>query len=304
LQALEPGAGTHGSVRGFTQRNRSKTSVVIAWLVPAIAVGMAQRLIIGMAGTSPAMTKRNGREFCPCYYPYASMPLAAEWSIQMNALTKRALIRTLEFSAFVGVLVIVPAGPAFWQGWLYWFVFSLCSLALALYFLQHDPALMERRLRAKAEQEASQKVIRALLIALLVPLYVIPGIDHRHGWSHVPGLVVIVANAVVVLGFVIIFMTFKANSHASAIIDVTPDQRVVSTGPYAIVRHPMYLGAALLLLATPFALGSVWAIIFALMAIGCLVWRLLDEERYLSQHLPGYDGYRRMTRYRLIPFIW
>jgi protein-S-isoprenylcysteine O-methyltransferase Ste14 len=222
----------------------------------------------------------------------------------MNDLTKRALIRTLGFSAFVGLLVIVPAGPAFWQGWLYWIVFSLCSLVVALYFLQHDPALMERRLRAKGEQEASQKVIKTLLIALLIPLYVIPGIDHRLGWSHVPGFVVVVANAAVVLGFAIIFMTFKANSHASAIIDVAPDQRVVSTGPYAIVRHPMYLGAALLLLATPFALGSVWAIIFAILAVGCLVWRLLEEERYLSQHLAGYDDYRRVTRYRLVPFFW
>jgi protein-S-isoprenylcysteine O-methyltransferase Ste14 len=139
---------------------------------------------------------------------------------------------------------------------------------------------------------------------VLVPLFVLPGIDHRFGWSQVPGFAVIVADAVVVLGFAIIFLTFKANSHASAIIDVAPDQRVVSTGPYAIVRHPMYLGAALLLLATPFALGSVWTIIFAVLAVCALVWRLLEEERYLSRHLPGYDDYRRVTRYRLVPFIW
>ena len=222
----------------------------------------------------------------------------------MSDLAKKALIRTVGFSAFVGLLVIVPGGLDFWQGWLYWIVFSLCSLVVAFYFLRHDPALMERRLRARAEREASQKLIRALLIALLVPLYVIPGLDHRFGWSHVPAFVVVIANAAVVLGFAIIFLTFKANSHASAIIDVAPDQRVVSSGPYAIVRHPMYLGSALLLLATPFALGSMWAIIFALLTIGCLVWRLLEEERYLSQHLAGYDDYRQLTSYRLIPFIW
>ncbi len=222
----------------------------------------------------------------------------------MSDLAQKALIRTLGFSAFVGLLIIVPAGPAFWQGWLYWIVFSLCSLVIALYFLQHDPALVERRLRARAEQEASQKLIRAFLSVVLVPLFVLPGIDHRFGWSHVPGFVVIVADAVVVLGFAIIFLTFKANSHASAIIDVAPDQRVVSTGPYAMVRHPMYLGATLLLLATPFALGSLGAIFFAILAIGCLVWRLLEEERYLSQHLAGYDDYRQVTRYRLAPFVW
>ena len=222
----------------------------------------------------------------------------------MSDLARKALLRTLGFSAFVGLLIIVSGGPTYWQGWLYWIVFSLCCLAMALYFLQHDPALVERRLSTRAEQEESQQLIRTMLSAVLILLLVLPGIDHRLGWSHVPAFVVAVADAVVVLGFATIFMTFKANSHASAIIDVAPDQRVVSTGPYAVVRHPMYLGAALLLLATPFALGSLWAIILAIIAVAALVWRLLEEERYLSQHLPGYDDYRRAMRYRLAPFIW
>jgi len=222
----------------------------------------------------------------------------------MSDLAKKALIQTLGFAALTGLLVIVPAGPGYWQGWLYWIVFLLCCVAVTLYFLRHDPALVERRMRGGGEREQSQKIIRALLSVVLIPLFVVPGIDHRFGWSHVPAFAVVAADAVVVLGFAIIFMTFRANSHASAIIDVAPDQRVVSTGPYAMVRHPMYLGATLLLLATPFALASVWALIFAILAICCLVWRLLDEERYLSQHLPGYDDYRRVTRYRLVPLIW
>jgi protein-S-isoprenylcysteine O-methyltransferase Ste14 len=224
--------------------------------------------------------------------------------MQMSDLAKKALIRTLGLAAVVGLLIIVPAGPRYWQGWLYWIVFLLCCVAVTLYFSQHDPALVERRMRGGGEREPSQKIIRALLGAVLIPLFIAPGIDHRFGWSQVPAFAVVVADAVVVLGFAIIFMTFRVNSHASAIIDVAPDQRVVSTGPYAMVRHPMYLGATLLLLATPFALGSVWAVIFAILAICLLVWRLLDEERYLSRHLPGYDDYRRVTHYRLVPFIW
>ena len=222
----------------------------------------------------------------------------------MSDLAKTALIRTLGFSAFIGLIIIVTGGPAYWQGWLYWIVFSLCCLVVTLYFLRHDPALVERRLSARAEKEERQQLIRTVLSAVLILLLVLPGIDRRLGWSHVPGFVVAAADVIVVLGFAVVFWTFKANSHASAIIDVAPDQRVVSTGPYAIVRHPMYLGATLLLLATPFALGSVWAIIWAIIAVGALVWRLLEEERYLSQHLAGYDDYRRATRYRLVPFIW
>jgi protein-S-isoprenylcysteine O-methyltransferase Ste14 len=222
----------------------------------------------------------------------------------MNELAKKALIRTLGFSALVGILVIVPAGPAYWRGWLFWIVFSLCSLSVTIYFLQHNPALVERRLRARAEKETSQQIIRLVLSVAMIPLFVLPALGDRFGWSQLPASVAVVADAVVVLGFAIIFLTFKANSHAAAIIDVAPDQRVVSTGPYAMVRHPMYLGAALLLLATPFALGSVWAIIFAVIAVCALVWRLLEEERYLSQHLPGYDDYRQVTRYRLVPWVW
>jgi protein-S-isoprenylcysteine O-methyltransferase Ste14 len=222
----------------------------------------------------------------------------------MNELAKKALVRTLGFSALVGILVIVPAGPAYWRGWLFWIVFSLCSLTVTVYFLQHDPALVERRLHARAEKEESQQIIRLILSVVMIPLFVLPALGDRFGWSQLPASVAVIADAVVVLGFAIIFLTFKANSHAAAIIDVAPDQRVVSTGPYAIVRHPMYLGATLLLLATPFALGSVWAIIFAVIAVCALVWRLLEEERYLSQHLPGYDDYRQVTRYRLVPLVW
>src|SRR5258706_138733 len=140
----------------------------------------------------------------------------------MSDLAKKALIRTLGFSAFVGVLIVVTGGPTYWQGWLYWIVVSLCCLVMALYFLQHDPALVERRLSATAEKEETQQLIRTVLSAVLILLLVLPGIDHRLGWSHVPDFVVAAADVVVVLGFAIIFMTFKANSHASAIIVVAP----------------------------------------------------------------------------------
>jgi protein-S-isoprenylcysteine O-methyltransferase Ste14 len=222
----------------------------------------------------------------------------------MTDLEKKALTRTLGMSAFVGLLLLATGGLDFWQAWRYWFVLTLCSLAITLYFLQHDPGLIERRLSAGTEKDERQQLIRALLSTALILLLVIPGIDHRLGWSDVPAPIVAIADAVLVLGFVLIFLTFQANSHAGATIDVIPNQQVVSTGPYAFVRHPMYLGGALVLLATPFALGSMWALLWALAAIACLAWRLVEEEKYLSLHLPGYDDYRHRTRYRLIPFVW
>jgi protein-S-isoprenylcysteine O-methyltransferase Ste14 len=219
-------------------------------------------------------------------------------------MTDLALFRTVGLSAFVGLLLLVTGGPGFWQGWQYWLVFTLCSFVVTLYFLQHDPGLIERRLSAQTEKDESQQIIRAFLITALILLFVVAGLDHRLNWSDVPAPVVTVADAVVALGFAVVFLTFQANSHAGATVDVTPDQRVVSSGPYALVRHPMYLGGALIFLATPFALGSEWALPWALAAITCLAWRLVEEERHLSQHLQGYDAYRQQTPYRLIPYVW
>jgi protein-S-isoprenylcysteine O-methyltransferase Ste14 len=187
----------------------------------------------------------------------------------MTDLEKKALFQTLGLSAFVGLLLLVTGGPGFWQGWQYWLVFTLCSFAVALYFLQHDPALVERRLSERTEKDGSQQIIRAFLMTALILMFVVAGLDHRLDWSEVPSQVVALADAVVALGFALIFLTFRANSHVGAIVDVTPGQRVISSGPYALVRHPMYLGAALILLATPFALGSEWALPWALAAVAC-----------------------------------
>jgi protein-S-isoprenylcysteine O-methyltransferase Ste14 len=223
----------------------------------------------------------------------------------MTDLEKKALFRTCGFSAFVGLLLLVPGGPGFWQGWLYSLIFTLCSLAIALYFSHHHPSLIERRLSARTEKDETQQRIRRILSLSVILLFVVAGIDHRLGWSDVSAPVIVaVADAVVVLGFVIVFLTFQANSHAVATIDVTPNQRVISTGPYALVRHPMYLGGALVVLATPFALGAVWAFPWGLATVACLAWRLVGEEKYLSLHPTGYNEYRAHTRYRLIPFIW
>jgi protein-S-isoprenylcysteine O-methyltransferase Ste14 len=155
-----------------------------------------------------------------------------------------------------------------------------------------------------AEQRPVQKIIMAITLVGFILLIVVPGFDFRWHWSAVPTWLVLAADALLALSFVIFFIVLRQNSYAASTIRVEADQLVCSTGLYAIVRHPLYSGALLLLLATPLALGSYWGGLVAFALIPVLLWRLLDEERFLKQNLPGYAEYCHATRFRLIPLIW
>jgi protein-S-isoprenylcysteine O-methyltransferase Ste14 len=137
-----------------------------------------------------------------------------------------------------------------------------------------------------------------------IALLVVPALDHRFGWSTVPAGVVIAADLLVALGFYLIFLVYRENTFTSATIEVAENQTVVSTGPYAVVRHPMYASASLYLFGMPLALGSYWGLLVAAAMIPFLIWRLVDEERFLSTNLPGYSEYLEKVPYRLVPFFW
>jgi len=225
----------------------------------------------------------------------------------MSTLNQRAWVRSvLSLVVFMATLFI-PAGTLqFWPGWLYGFIFAASTTAISVYFLKHDPKLVERRMKVgpAAEQRPAQKIIMAITLAGFILLIVLPGLDYRWHWSYMPPWLVLAANVVLVLSFAICFIVLKQNSYAASTIRVEADQPVVSTGLYAIVRHPLYSGALLLMLVTPLALGSYWTLLVAFALIPVLMWRLLDEERFLKQNLPGYADYCRTTRFRLIPLIW
>ncbi|HWB87435.1 MAG TPA: isoprenylcysteine carboxylmethyltransferase family protein [Bryobacteraceae bacterium] len=224
-----------------------------------------------------------------------------------RALTKRALSSSVRFLIFFWMMLFLPAWSLhFWQAWVFWFLFSACILFTTLYFLRRDPALVERRMKAgpAAEREKSQKRIQTLVSLFLFAEIVLPGFDHRFGWSTAPAALMIVGNVFAVVGFAITFLALKENTFASAIIEVNQSQRVISTGPYRLVRHPLYSGALLMMLAAPVALGSYWAFLAVPPVILGIVWRLIDEEKFLGKNLPGYDEYRQKTRYRLVPLIW
>jgi protein-S-isoprenylcysteine O-methyltransferase Ste14 len=213
-------------------------------------------------------------------------------------------------AALVVVLWIALFLPAwtlgYWQAWVYWAVFSVSVSAISVYFLRSDPVLIENRLKAGpgAEREGGQNVIQAALGILFISIFVVSGLDRRFLGSNVPLFFVVAGDAFVALGLFTIFLVFKENSYTSGIIEVGEGQTVVSTGPYGVVRHPMYAGALLMLLFTPIALGSWWGLLAALPILPILALRLTAEEKFLTKSLPGYGQYREKTRYRLIPFLW
>lgn len=224
-----------------------------------------------------------------------------------GALDRQTWIRSTLGVLLLAALLFLPAGTLrFWQGWLFGVVFVAGTSAISMYFLKHDPKLVERRIRAgpMAEQEPAQKIIMAITFLGFFLLMALPGIDQRRHWSAVPAWLAIAGNAGVALSFYVFFIVMRQNSFAASTIRVEPGQPVVSTGAYAIVRHPLYSGALLLLFCTPLALGSYWTLVVAVAMVFAIVWRLLDEERFLKKNLPGYADYCRRVRCRLVPRVW
>jgi len=203
----------------------------------------------------------------------------------------------------MGLVLFLPAGSLkFWEAWIWWSIISAMTLLITTYFVKKDPGLLSRRMTVK-EKEKQPGIIR-ILSFLSMLTYLIPGVDYRYHWSVVPVWIIIAANALVFLGYVFIFLVFKENSYASTIIQVEKEQQVIRTGPYAIVRHPMYTGLLIMMLFTPLALGSYWALILAWLFIPTFIFRIRKEEEVLLRDLPGYKDYYLKTPYRLIPSIW
>jgi protein-S-isoprenylcysteine O-methyltransferase Ste14 len=218
--------------------------------------------------------------------------------------------------AFAGLgflLVAIAAGlflPVwtldYWQAWVFLAVFGGSVIAVTVDLVRNDRALLERRVRAGpvAEKRRRQQLIQAIANALFIAVIVVPPIDRRLGWSAPPAPVAIAGDVLVALGAWVVFRVFRANTFTSAIIEVDRDQRVVSTGPYAVVRHPMYAGAMIMLTGIPLALGSWWGLIAVVPMVLVIAWRLLDEEAVLTRQLAGYPAYCGKVRYRLVPLLW
>jgi len=225
----------------------------------------------------------------------------------MTNLNAWAWISVAALAVVMGLLLFVTAGTVRYpEGWIYLAVFIGTSALITRDIMVHDPALLERRMRGgpMAEKRPAQKRIMLGTSIGFIALLIVPALDFRFGWSTVPLLAVAAGDILIVIGFYLISRVYHVNTFMSATIELAEDQKVVTTGPYAVVRHPMYASALLYLLGTPLALASYWGLTaFAAMA-PFLVLRLYDEERYLAENLPGYTEYQKRVRYRLAPFVW
>lgn len=225
----------------------------------------------------------------------------------MNLLYLKAFAGLLFLFAAMAALLFVPAGTIdYRQAWTFLAVYFACSLVLSLYLMIADPALMRRRMRGgpTAEKEPVQKIIMTITSLGFAGLLVVPALDHRFAWSQMPPMMALAGDVLVGIGWLAILFVFRANSFSSATIETAPDQKVVSTGLYALVRHPMYAGALVMLLGIPIALGSWWGILVLAAILPALIWRLLEEEKFLARNLAGYVEYQIKVRYRLIPMVW
>jgi protein-S-isoprenylcysteine O-methyltransferase Ste14 len=225
----------------------------------------------------------------------------------MDRLQRKAFRGLLILFLVMAALLFLTAGTIrYWQAWVYLAVFFGASFLITLYLAKNDPALLKRRLSAGpwAEKEQTQKIIMAFTSIGFLALIATPALDFRFGWSAVPLPIVAAGNVLIAIGYAIIFLVYKENTFTSATIEVAKDQRVISTGPYALVRHPMYAGGLLYLLGMPLALGSWWGLVPFAATLPFLIWRLVDEEEFLARNLPGYAEYRNKVRFRLIPRVW
>ncbi|ORA82020.1 isoprenylcysteine carboxylmethyltransferase family protein [Mycobacterium malmoense] len=212
----------------------------------------------------------------------------------------------LGLAAF-GLVLFVPAGTLnYWQAWVFIAVFTATSAIPTIYLARANPAALRRRMHAgpRAETRMAQKIIIVGSFVDLFAMMAFSAFDHRMGWSHTPVWVCLLGDVLVAAGLGIAMLVVIQNGYAAATVTVETGQRVVADGVYKFVRHPMYVGNVIMMLGIPLALGSYWGLLFVIPGVVVLVFRILDEERLLTQELAGYREYAQRVRYRLVPNVW
>lgn len=225
----------------------------------------------------------------------------------MGKLIIQTLITFLIGVIALGVLLFLPAGTLhYWQAWVFIIVFMVSVCAIGLYLAIKNPALLERRKKfgPTKEQSPVQKIAISIGVLALLGVFIFSALSHRFLWSPVQTYISIAGDVLVALGLYINILVFKVNSYGGASIETVEGQRVISTGLYAFVRHPMYVGVLIMMIGIPLALDAWWGLIIIAVSLPAFIWRILDEEKFLKKDLAGYSEYTQKVRYRLIPYIW
>jgi protein-S-isoprenylcysteine O-methyltransferase Ste14 len=225
----------------------------------------------------------------------------------MSDLNTRAWISLVVLEVVLAIVLFASAGTTrYWQGWAFLLMLFVMAAGITVDLMRRDRGLLERRMKGgpAAEPRPVQRFLMLGTSVGFLGLIVIPALDFRYQWSVVPLAAVVTGDVLVIVGFLLIARVFRENTFTSATVSIAEGQRVISSGPYAIVRHPMYAGALIYLVGTPLALGSYWGLLALLFMLPFLVWRVRDEEHLLVRELPGYADYCREVRYRLVPFVW
>jgi len=225
----------------------------------------------------------------------------------MKDVNRRALLGLIRMVIVMPALVFFPAWTLhYWQAWVCLLAFFASVTAITVYLMKRNPELLARRMKAgaTAEKEKSQKIIQTFGAIAFVAIFVVPALDHRYVWSTVPIYAEIAGDVLIVLGFAFVFWVFKVNTFTSGVIEVAADQTVITSGPYTLVRHPMYFGALVMLLGIPLGLGSLWGLLSFVGIAAVIAWRSLEEERFLVENLAGYAAYKEKVKHRLAPLVW
>ncbi len=227
--------------------------------------------------------------------------------VVMNRLRWQALAGLLALVAILGAVLFGAAGTTrYGAAWAYLGTFFLVTAAITVDLARRDPGLLARRVHAgpAAESDPRQRLIQSIAQVAFIAMFVVPGLDRRLGWSSVPAPIEVLGEVLVVAGLLFIARVFRANSYTTATIEVAEAQPLITTGPYAIVRHPMYAGAFVFLIGTVLALGSWWGFVPLVPMVLVIAWRAIEEERVLARDLPGYAAYLTRVRSRIVPGVF
>ena len=219
-------------------------------------------------------------------------------------LFSQAVIKYLSGLALISALLFIPPGTLkFWNAWLLIAILFIPILLMGIILAIKDPELLRKRLNAK-EKEAEQKSVVVLSALMFIGGFIVAGLDYRFGWSVLPKGAVFAATAVFLFSYLLYAEVLRENAYLSRIIEVQESQKVVDTGLYGVVRHPMYAATILLFLSMPLVLGSLFSFIIFLIYPAITVKRIKNEEEVLERELEGYSEYKSRVKYRLIPFVW